>query len=478
MMGEIKQIYLGAESYKAQSTLSSSGRLYNCYAENTLTTNPIKTPAIFGIPGSDEWINLGSYNSIYGFTQMNGNLYVVCGLYVYKINANKVSTLIGTLGTAPNLVQMTTNGQQVTFITASGTGYYYTESTNTFAQITDPNYMLSSSVCTIDGYTILAVQGSNQFFLSNENDTSTYDALNYAYATAINNNIIRVIAFNRNLYIFGSNAIEIWQSTGVGTPPFQRIDGVFTQEGSIAPGSIVADINGVFFLGNDNMVYVMNGYQAQRVSTYGIEYIISQIPYTSDAIAFIYIQAGHRFYSITFPSANKTIVYDVTADLWHERGSFNSDGSMQIAWAATYGINYNNQILVNGSSPGIIYNLDLNTYSENGNPILMEIITPLVLLNYNNFTLNNLILIMDTGVGTTAPNNGSDPMIVLEFSIDGGKTWMNRAPALIGEKGNYRTRVNWTNLGKAREFILKFKITDAVKRAILGCYVQIVEGDF
>lgn len=477
-LGDIRQIYLGAESYKSQSSLSSSQRLYNCYAENTLGTSPIQTPAIFGTPGYDLWKDLGISGQIYGYTTMNNFLYVVCGLNVYRVNVNKAATLIGTLATAPNKVMMTENGLQVTILTATGAAYYYTESTGVFAQITDSNYPLSSSICTIDGYTIVSKQESGEFYVSSNRETQTWSALDFATAEAISDNIVRVASFNRDLYIFGSNSVEIWQSTGIGTPPFQRISGVFTQQGTIARDSVVVDINGIFFLGNDNICYVMNGYQAIRISTFGIEYEISKISYTADAIAFIYTQAGHKFYCLTFPSANKTFVYDITTDLWHERGSFNPSGSAQIAWSCIYGINFNNEILVNGIDAGKIFSLKLDVYTENGQEILTEIITPLVLEKYNQFIVNNLILIMDSGVGIDEPDNGSNPKIMFSFSIDGAKTWIDRRSGLIGKIGAYRQRINWMNLGNAREFIFKFQITDPVKRSILAAYVQTTDGGF
>lgn len=477
MMGEIKQIFLGSQAYQTQDPYASE-LLYNCYAENILDDNSVRTPIIYGTPGYDVWKNLGIQGNIYGFTSMNNYLYVVCGLNVYRINTNQESTLIGTLGTAPNRVQLTENGLQVTFLTEAGQAWYYNESDGSFTQITDSDFPASSSICTIDGYTIVSKQESGEFYVSDNRATQTWSALSFATAEAISDNIIKLIAFNRDLYIFGSSSIEIWQSTGVGTPPFQRISGVFTQQGTIARDSVVADVPGIFFLGNDNIVYLMNGYQANRISTFGIEYQISQIAYTADAIGFTYTQAGHKFYCLTFPSANKTFVYDITINLWHERGSFNANSSAQVKWACTYGINFNNLTLVNGVEPGKIYSLDLNTHTEDDKLIITEITTPLVLKSYNQFTVSNLILLMRGGVGTTKYNEGSIPKIMLSYSTDGGMTWQERPAALIGETGQWKRQINWTNLGIAREFIFKFKISDPVKRAIAGCYAQIIDGGF
>lgn len=478
MIGDIKQVNLAVESYKSRSSLSSCQRLYNMYAENSIAISPLKVPSIFNTPGLDLWIDLEISNDIYGFTTMNNFLYVVCGVTLYKISTNKIVTEIGNISTVPNPVQMTENGLQVTILTSSGISYYYTEETNILAQITDPNYQLASSVCTIDGYTIFSKQESGEFFVSDLRNTSVYPFSYRATAEALSDNITRVISYNRQLYIFGTESIEIWQSTGIGDPPFQRINGAFVQQGCNSKGSINIDTSGIFWLGDDNIIYQMNGYTPIRVSTFGIENEISKMKITGDAISFIYTQAGHKFFCLTFPSENKTFCYDIITQLWHERGSFNFNGSDQIAWGCKYGINFKNLIIVNGVPGGKLYSLNLDTYKEENQEILSEIISVLVLENYNNFNINNLILIIDSGVGLEEPAQGSNPMIMFSFSIDGGYTWINRSPISMGKIGKYRQRINWTNLGKSREFIFRFRVSDPVKRSFLACYAQTTDGDF
>ena len=478
MIGELVPINLAQETYKSRSSLSSCTRLYNIYAENTLATSPFKTPALFNTPSPKLWLDLEISNEVYGFTVMNGFLYVVCGVKLFKINSNLVKEQVGEMATAPNLVQMTQNGLQVTILTSSGISYYYTESDNSFAQITDPEYQLASSVCTIDGYTIFSKRESGEFFTSDLRDTSSYSGTSRATAEALSDNIVRVVAYNRQLYIIGSQSIEVWQSTGVGDPPFQRIDGAFVEIGSNAINSIATDWSGVYWLGSDNIVYGTNNYFPQRISTFGIENQISKMSITADCIAFTYTQAGHRFLCMTFPSERQTICCDLTTGLWQERGSFNINRTAQQQWSVAYGINFNNLIITNGRNAGKLYFLDLNTYDEDGEEILSEIITSLIFEDYNNFSIDNLVLVIDSGVGLEEPVQGSNPLIMLEFSIDGGLTWTYRSPQPMGKIGKYRKRINWTNLGKAREFILRFRITDPVKRSILAAYVQTTDGGF
>jgi hypothetical protein len=477
MIGEVKQINLAVQSYQSRSSLSSSERLYNCFAENTIASSPLKTPAIFNIPAPDLWVDLENENDIYGFVVMNQVLYVVCGISLYSVTAGKNVTKLGDMATAPAPVEITENGLQVTILTNSGIAYYYDLASNTFAQITDANYQLANSMTTLDGYTIFSVRDSGEFFISANRDTRVYNALDFATAEALSDNIVKLIAFNRQLFIFGEASIEIWYNSGVGTPPFQRVDGALIQIGCIAKKSVCIDSGGIYFLGTDGIIYHINGYNPQRISTFGIEYQISKMTYVQDAIGFTYTQAGHKFYSLTFPTEKRTFVFDASTNLLHERGSFNQNQSQQINWSCLYGINFNNLTLVNSFETGKIYFLNQDKYEEpDGKPILMEVISALLFQNYNQFTVSNLILIMDSGVGLESPLQGSNPAIMLDFSIDGGLTWKNRMPASIGRIGNYRQKINFGNLGMAREFIFRFRISDPVKRSILGCFVQTIDG--
>ena len=80
---------------------------------------------------------------------------------------------------------------------------------------------------------------------------------------------------------------------------------------------------------------------------------------------------------------------------------------------------------------------------------------------------NKLQVDMETGVGL---NNGlgSLPIVLLDWSNNGGHTWSNQHPKTVGPMGQYGQRVRWTKLGRARDRVYRITITDPVKRVILG----------
>lgn len=471
-------INFAVNAYQSRSRLASSERLLNFYGEPTPLDSPFKSATIFNTPGTLRWLQFDNYNSVYGMQVMGENLYVVVGLTLYKISPTKTITNLGILGTTPAPVMMTENGNQVTILTESGISYYYDNQTNIFGQITSGNYQSASSVATIDGYTAFSVIDSGQFFISALNDTTIYSALDYAYAQAVSDNIVRLVVYNRQLYIFGTNSIEIWYDTGNLTFPLQRIDGILIQRGLGAKFSTATEVDGIYWLGEDKIIYRTKDYFPERISTYAIENEISNYETIEDAIAFIYTQVGHKFYCLTFPTANKTWVYDISTNLWHERGSLNSTQTQIQKWHCLYHANFNGDNIVNGIVNGKLCELDLNTYTEDGVPLISEAISCAQFDSYNYKFIDRLGLMMDFGVGVDGNSQGENPKIMMNFSTDGGYTWSEENENSLGDIGQYPTELYWERLGKCRSMIFKIRISDPVKRTIIGGYLKTKDGAF
>ncbi len=475
----IHPINFAVNAYQSRSRLLSSERTLNFDAEPSPLDSPFKAATIYNSPGFNQWLDFDVFNPAYGMQVMGDNLYVVIGLTLFKIDSSLTSTELGTLGTTPGRVMMTENGVQVTILTESGTSYYYNADTDTFAQITDGDYQLASSVTTLDGYTIFSKQNSGEFFISALRDTTTYSALDRATAEALSDNIVRVAVYNRQLYIFGTNSIEVWYNTGNVTFPFQRVDGVLVQRGLGAKWSVAQEVDGLYWLGEDKKYYRIKNYLPEPISTYGLEYQISQLERTDDIFSYFYTEAGHKYYVTTSPTGDRTWKLDITTELWTEAGSLNADQTQVGAWSAQYCAFFNGLNIVNGRMNGRLYSLDLNTYDEDGVPIIAEAISCTQFEDsYNYKFIDRLSLLMDFGVGIDGSGQGINPKIMMTFSIDGGYTWSEETQAEIGVIGSYPTEVFWERLGKCRSIIIKIRISDPVKRTIIGAYLKTKEGAF
>lgn len=472
-MGLTTPINFAVNSYKARSGLMSSERLLNMYAELNPEESPFRV-SLYGTPGVDIWTLLDNYQPIYGMQVMGENLYVVCGVSVYKINSTKTMTLLGTIGTTPGRVMMTENGTQVTILTENGTAYYAT--TSTVEQITDEDYQLANSVTTLDGYSIFTKKESTQFFISAIRDTTSYSALDFASAEAESDDLVTVLSYNRQLILLGTRSIEIWYNSGNPTFPFERVDGVLIKRGVIGKYAAISDMTGVYWQGDDKIIYNASNYTPQRISTHAVEKAIQSYETIDDAFFGIYTQEGHKFLCITYPTAQKTWVYDITTRLWHERSSLNPVTRQQQAWLPNCYANFFEQSLVGDTNTGTIYELDLDTYTENGTPIIAEMISATQFSNFDRNTFDRLTFMMETGVGIDGSGQGTSPQIMLDWSNDGAKTWSNEAWQEIGDIGQYETEVFWTGLGWGRSLIVRARISDPVKRALIGAYLNTTEG--
>jgi hypothetical protein len=108
------------------------------------------------------------------------------------------------------------------------------------------------------------------------------------------------------------------------------MNGAFIQHGCAAKYSVAQMGDALFWLSQDkqggNVVLKGQGYQAERISTHAIEVAIASYAVKSDAIGYTYQQEGHQFYVLTFPTADRTWVYDLVTGEWHERVWLDSDG--------------------------------------------------------------------------------------------------------------------------------------------------------
>lgn len=473
-MGATTPINLGINSYKSKSGLASAERLVNCYVEPCPPDSPFQA-IIQGTAGLTVWKDLGISLPIYGMEVMGENLYVVAGQNVYKVDSTKTSTLLGTISTAPTRVLMTNNGTQVTILTESGTAYYCTSVAASLTQITDGDYNLSDSISTLDGYTLATKRQGRTFQWSTLNDTSAWAALDFQSVEANASNIIRVAMNNLELWFFKDNITEVYYDSARPGYIFDRKEGVFIQKGCAAKYSVASLDGGFFFLGNDRIVYRTNGYQLVPISTFPISQEIESYSTISDAYGFTYILNGHKFYCITFPTADTTWEYNITTNLWHERQSINSS-QLNGQWRANTHAFFNNLNLFGDFETGIIYQADTSVYTENSTTILRKIVNATQFVNFSRTTLDRFTIMMDTGIGLLS-GQGSDPQIMLRVSINGGKTWGFEEWQPIGLEGYYAQEVFWTSLGYCRSAIFELTYSDPTKFAIVGAFLNASIGD-
>lgn len=446
-------------------------RTVNLYPVVDETQKGKEIAALYGTPGLLNFTTCGAGVVRGELCAANGRAFAVSGNLIYEVFANGTSTIRGMLASSVYACSIADNGAQLAVCDGT-TLYIFTYATNAFAQVTDADFPGSGIVIFIDGYFVVNVPATGKFYISALYDGTSWDALDFATAESSPDNLASLVNAVGQLWLLGDKTIEIWTNIGGTGFPFARIAGAKIETGCVAPQSAKALDNSLFWLGADKdgfgIVYKANGFSPQRISTYGIEYLLRQVPDLTVLRAYTYQEDGHVFYVLTGADMNSTIVYDVSTQMWHERAYLNSFGNFEAHLGTCHMFAFGKH-LVGDRKSGNIYAMSLDYFDDNGKPLKAQRTFTHIYQDGKFFKPGNLEVDFESGVGLTT-GQGSDPVAWLEVSTDFARTWGNEQTARIGKIGEFLTRAIWRRLGGAYSFTFRVSITDPVKRAICGAY--------
>ena len=391
------------QSYVARSVNAADARMVNLFPE--VVTEGEETGFLQRAPGLKflQTVGTGPIRALWAHQTNGSDFYVVSGQSFYKLTGTTATpTFLGTVsGTGP--VSIADNGTQI-FLACNPDGFIYNEVTNVFAKITDLDFAGAVTVTYLDGYFVYNQPNSQIIWVSQLLDGSSVDPLDFASAEGSPDGVVALISDHRELWVFGTDSVEVWYDSGATDFPLTRIQGAFNEIGCVAPFSVAKLDNGLFWLGTDargqGIVYRANGYTGVRVSTHAIEWQIQQYGNISDAVAYTYQQDGHAFYVISFPTGNATWVYDAATQAWHERAGF-SNGEFT-RHRSNNQCNFGGTIIVGDYENGNIYQFDLETYADNNQPQKWLRSWRALMPGQNNFrrtSQHTLQLNAETGVG-------------------------------------------------------------------------------
>jgi hypothetical protein len=410
---------------------------------------------------------------IRGMIEANGSGYVVAGDTVYKVlNDGSFVSHPLKLSTSSGTLSMAYNGFQI-MIVDGVKGYIIDVAADTLVVISDVNFAGGGSVTFMDQY----------FFVDNTDfpgvaqssklaDGTTWNALDKSTAENDPDKIQRTIAAAGDLWLMGSIACEpYWNQANPVGFPFSARKSSIIKMGLAAKWSAVEMNNSLYWLAQNKEgmfgVVSMGSGGISKVSTPAIDYQINTYSVISDAIAFTFTLEGHSYYVLTFPTANKTWVYDASTDMWSEWRSYGVG-----RFKCSFHMLLNNRHILGDSTTGKLYEIKHGVYSDSGQQVERIRSTAYVHKDGRDITVNKLWIEHESGVGIES-GQGSNPMVMLQFSKDGGKMWSNEYWQPLGKMGEYKQRQIWTRLGRSPSWIFRRTATDPVKDIIIASYAQI-----
>lgn len=426
-----------------------------------------KVNALYGTPGLT-LLTAAGIGPIRGSIISGDFIYLVSSNEVYLyIRENNTPYLIGTINTHSGPVSMTTNGLQV--MIADGSGYVYDIATQSFGVISDPDFPGAEVVTYMDGFGLFTQVNAKTFFATGLLDFTSIDALDFASAEAYPDNNVSILSDHGEIWIFKKTNTEIWQDAGTPNFPFARLGNTRIERGCAATFSPAKIDNSIFWLGDDGVVYRAQGYTPMRISTEQIEYAVSKMDKADDAFSFTYDQEGHKFYVLTFPTANRTFVYDVMTSLWHERSSSGEE------WRVSNVLTLKNEKIAFDKINGNIYLLDMDCYTENGAEILRQHVFPVITQDQKNLFFRRLEIDFEQGTGLIS-GQGSEPFVNLDWTDNGGRNFSNSVNLSVGDIGSYLSRSVINNLGDSRQRWFRITASDPIKWVILGIIGDVIQG--
>lgn len=230
----------------------------------------------------------------------------------------KVNFISDTLiGTTANLLMTTT----------SNTAYYYPEG-GAITLINDVDFagnvageVITGNFASLNGYNfIMTVKGN--VYNSDLNSISAWTANSFIAANMTPDTGVGLTRYKDQIMAFGSESIEFFQivDNQDGSPLKSTSQG-FIKIGCINQYSYGNFDDTVTWLGSSAEsglgLYMLNGFQAVRKSTPWIEAILSTTSISGLSVNCIKL-VGKSFVVITSTSDNRTYVYCIEDDMWHE----------------------------------------------------------------------------------------------------------------------------------------------------------------
>lgn len=453
----------------------------------------------------------GIFNSVRG-----GFLIVVISSSVYRLSSNFTPTFIGNIGTNNGDVTIDENLSNQICIVDGEAAYIYHYDNDSFA------FTFTKQTLTFLGSEIFPgyVTYHNTFFLiapnrrsansqnwyAFERDTDTTLKLNSQFAIQTKPDsvlaVLRVPGKGNNILVIGSTVSEIWTQVG-GAENYRRAQSVNIDFGLITTSGVAASDDFLCMLAqNENngpFILVTDGSSSTKLSTDGIDYLLSSIIHPEQSCAFFYRQDGHLFFQLTFYNSkdNVTLIYDFTTKMFFHVSdeNYNYYPARQVVFfkGNTYFISINDSSLYNMNTTFLTYDYSITPHTQGSEIPRVRICKTIRKQDSSVFRVARFRFWMEQGVNDYHPSPtgrecegyilGQDggfiltqeggrmllqnatcglddqvPRVDMSFSKTGNQSFSNVVSVNLNRDGQYRNILNFSRgMGHANEFTIQLR---------------------
>lgn len=492
---QLESVPLPLASYQLADLRAGSKRLIGCYPEPTQQTQPNdeedQQPAsLRRWPGLSTFTPSGLVNPLRGMWEMAGVMYAVVGFDLFTVSSAGAFTLVpgsasGIIGSG--FVRMTDNGAcLVILVPGTDTCFTFTPFSGGggVQQLTSAFFLALGGAVDcwyVDTFIVFLANnnggnGSVTFFNDDGRQASGNAQITFATAASFNRQFgtdpfYGMCVDHREVLMLGSRSSEGFVNTGNPTgTPFSAASDTYMPYGvhPQCPFSIALQDNSVMWICNDLTVRRRNGQTPVRISTAGVEAVLSNankqglLPgtYALSSPAGSPTWNGHPFYVLTIPLAERTLVYDCVTQQWFDLVSVLNGQEVQYR-----GLSYLNAFgkqLIGDSESGTIGFLDDTVQNEFGNanaPVVCAFTTQPLYKANNRQIVRRVEAVVTAGAG---PTPGVAPRINLLLSDNWGETFdvSGDDSQTLGVPGDTSNRAIWWNIGQYYSLVMQFRVTD------------------
>ncbi len=336
-----------------------------------------------------------------------------------------------------------------TAVIANGLGAYTTDYSTTTAIVLPDTFAATSVDASTNRY--LLTRGASQRVYWSGLGDAVFDALDYASAELIPDQLVCVKVIGNEIWLFGRVSIEVWQPTADPDLPFQSILGRNFAYGCFDRATVAKLENTLFWVAREDRIVMMTGPNPIRISDPFIEAMLRQVP---DSVVngrptitgFIASdENGHTYYvinlfqvfdGVSYQPPIASYAYDVKTGSWARWKTYGQEG-FDGHYAAPFG---DGRFLVGGAT-GQLNFLTADLYADNGLAIVQEWSAWLDLTA--NMRCTNIIL--DCSVGSN-PSQLTEAYVEMRWSDDRGKTWNVWQSQPLGYAGDFSLTPIWTSV--------------------------------
>lgn len=304
----------------------------------------------------------------------------------------------------------------------------------------------------VDGYWFLT--NGDSTFITDLNDPTTISPFQGS-AEVDPDAIVALLKVRNEVHAINRSTIEVYDNTGEGLFPFQRIDGAQITRGAVGTRACCVFLDAVAFVGGQRneqpAVWIGGNGQSTKLSTVEVERILRT--YSEQQLAEIFMETrigdGHQLLYIHLP--DRTLVYDAAASQAFERPVWFCLTSSTVGFGpyrARYFVWAYGRFNVADPLTRRLGYFDREVASHWGELVRWEFSTAIVYNESRGAIVQSLELVAVTGA--ISATVGATQSLATSYSLD-GETWSEDKWINGAKSGDRAKRLQWRQQGRLRD---------------------------